>query len=70
MVPCSQSVLLALAKHGFALKTTSEALGIHQNTLRYRLGKALEVLRIDLDDPEARFQLQLAARILDFSNKK
>ncbi len=65
-----QSVLLALAKHGFALKRTSEALRIHQNTLRYRLGKALEVLRIDLDDPEARFQLQLAARILDFSNKK
>jgi PucR family transcriptional regulator, purine catabolism regulatory protein len=65
-----EDVLLALARHGFNLKVTSEALKIHLNTLRYRLAKALEALRLDLDDPDTRFQLQLAARILDFSAKK
>jgi purine catabolism regulator len=64
-----EAAVLALARHGFNLKATSEALGIHQNTLRYRLTKALEVLQVDLDEPEARFEFQLAARILDFSNK-
>lgn len=64
-----ESALLSLAKHGFSLKTTAEALGVHQNTLRYRLGKALDVIGVDLEDPEARFSIQLAARILDFSTK-
>jgi purine catabolism regulator len=64
-----ESVLISLAKHGFNLKITAEALGIHLNTLRYRLAKALEASRLDLDDPEARFALQLAARVLEFSNK-
>jgi purine catabolism regulator len=65
-----EDVLLSLARAGFNLKATSESLGIHLNTLRYRLAKALEALRLDLDNPETRFQLQLAARILDFSSKK
>lgn len=65
-----EAVLLALAKHGFSLKASAEALGIHQNTLRYRLAKALDLVHLDLDDPEARFSLELAARLLDFSNKK
>lgn len=65
-----ERVLLALAKHGFSLKQTAEALGIHPNTLRYRLARATEFLHIDLDDPEVRFQLQLAVRVLDFSNTR
>jgi len=65
-----EDVLLALARHGFNLKATSETLGIHLNTLRYRLGKALDALHIDLDNPETQFQLQLVARILGFSSKK
>lgn len=65
-----EAVLLALAKHGFSLKASAEALGIHQNTLRYRLAKALELSHLNLDDAESRFSLELAARILDFSNKK
>jgi len=64
-----EEVLLALARQGFNLKTTAERLGVHLNTLRYRLAKALEALHLDLDDPETRFQLQLAARILDYSSK-
>ncbi|HEV2037012.1 MAG TPA: helix-turn-helix domain-containing protein, partial [Candidatus Eremiobacteraceae bacterium] len=65
-----EGVLLSLARQGFNLKATSEKLGIHLNTLRYRLAKALEALGLELDNPETRFQLQLAARILDFSSKK
>jgi purine catabolism regulator len=65
-----ENVLISLAKHGYNLKATSEAMGIHLNTLRYRLGKALDALHLDIDDPETRFQLQLAARILEFSSKK
>ena len=64
-----ERVLLTLAMRGFNLKSTSAALRIHPNTLRYRLMRALDVLHLDLHDPETRFQLQLAARILDFSNK-
>jgi purine catabolism regulator len=64
-----EEALLVLARHGFNLKATSEALGVHLNTLRYRLGKATEALHLDLDDPDTRFQLQLAARILDYSSK-
>ncbi len=61
--------LLELAKHGFNLKQTAEALHIHTNTLRYRLSHAADALKLNLDDPEVRFQLQLAARILDFAAK-
>jgi purine catabolism regulator len=61
--------LLVLARHGFNLKATSEALSVHLNTLRYRLAKATEALHLDLNDPDTRFQLQLAARILDYSSK-
>ena len=64
-----EEALLVLARHGFNLKATSETLGVHLNTLRYRLAKALEALHLDLDDPDTRFQLQLAAKILDYSSK-
>lgn len=63
-----EKVLLTLAKHGFSLTKTADALRIHPNTLRYRMARALEILHIDLDDPETRFQLQLAVRILDFQS--
>ena len=65
-----ERVLLALAKNGFNLKQTAESLRIHTNTLRYRMARALQILKVDLDDPEIRFQLQLAVRVLDFSNTK
>jgi PucR family transcriptional regulator, purine catabolism regulatory protein len=57
--------LLALARHGFRFRQAAESLGIHPNTLRYRLERASEVLRLDLNDPDVKFRLQLAARLLD-----
>lgn len=63
-----ERVLLAFAEAGFHLRETAEKLSIHPNTLRYRLARAVDVLHVDLEDPETRFRLQLAVRILDFAN--
>jgi purine catabolism regulator len=57
--------VLALARNGFAMKETANALGIHTNTLRYRLNRASEVLDMRFEDPDARFELQLAAKLLE-----
>ena len=59
-------VLLTYARTGFNFRQTAETLGIHPNTLRYRLNRAVEILKIKLDDSEIRFRFQLATRILDF----
>lgn len=64
-----KTALLALAQSGFSFKATAERLRIHPNTLRYRLSRAVEATQLDLDDPEVRFRLQLAVRILEFTNK-
>lgn len=61
--------LLALARSGFRFGHTAEALGIHPNTLRYRLERATEALGLDLDDADVRFRLQLASRLLDLENR-
>jgi purine catabolism regulator len=61
-----KTVLLTYARTGFNFRLTAQRLGIHPNTLRYRLNRAMEVLAFRLDDPDVRFRLQLAARILDF----
>ncbi len=61
--------LLALARGGFHFRETAAALGIHPNTLRYRLERATQALRVDLDDADVRFKLQLASRLLDLENR-
>jgi purine catabolism regulator len=61
--------VLALARNGFAMKETAVALGIHANTLRYRLNRAAEVLGLRFDDPNARFGLQLAAKLLEIDGE-
>lgn len=42
----------------------SAAMFVHQNTFRYRLRRVAEVGRLDLDDPNARFAVQLQLRLL------
>jgi purine catabolism regulator len=61
--------LLALAASGFNFKETAQTLGIHPNTLRYRLARAVDATRLDLEDPDVRFRLQLAIRLLEFLDK-
>jgi sugar diacid utilization regulator/GAF domain-containing protein len=47
------------------LKPAAAALHLHVNTLRYRLGRIERLLGVDLDDVEARFQLEFAVRVLE-----
>lgn len=61
--------LLTLARSGFRFGETAVTLGIHPNTLRYRLERARTLLAIDLDDPDVRFRLQLASRLLDLQER-
>lgn len=42
----------------------SATMFVHQNTFRYRLRRVAEVGRLDLDDPNARFAVQLQLRLL------
>ncbi|MBV8117892.1 MAG: helix-turn-helix domain-containing protein, partial [Candidatus Eremiobacteraeota bacterium] len=60
--------VLALARSGFRMRETAHALGIHPNTLRYRLNRAADVLSVRFDAPETQFALQLAARLLEFDD--
>ena len=50
------------ACHG-NLSQTAKLLHIHRNTLSYRLERIAEITRLDLNDPEARFALQLALKL-------
>jgi purine catabolism regulator len=59
--------VVQLARNGFAMKETASKLGIHANTLRYRLTRASETLDLRLDDPNVRFELQLVARLMEIA---
>lgn len=62
------STLVALAEDGFHQRRTASRLHVHPNTLRYRLDRASDLLKADLNTPEWRFQLQLAARIMSLGH--
>lgn len=47
------------------LKATSEQLYIHRSSLKYRLEKITELLNINIDDSEERFNLMLAYKLYD-----
>jgi sugar diacid utilization regulator len=44
-------------------QAAAKRLGIHPNTLRYRLDRVREVARIELEDPETRLNLAVALRV-------
>ena len=52
----------AWLRHQGGLKATAAALGVHPQTVRYRLGRLRELLGGALDDPDGRFELELALR--------
>ena len=60
----SETLSAWLAEQG-RLGRVAERLGVHPQTARYRLGRLRELFGADLDDPEARFWLQLALRVDD-----
>lgn len=51
-------------EHG-SYDATAEALYIHRSTLKYRLQRIREIAGVDLNDPDTRFNLQLATRAHD-----
>jgi len=48
---------------GARYQACAEQLGIHVSTLRYRIGRFLELTGADLTDPETRFAFALAFRL-------
>jgi purine catabolism regulator len=62
--------LMTLASEGFQLLHAARALGIHISTLRYRLGRIETILGIALDDPEARFKLQVACEMFSLMSER
>ena len=48
---------------------TARLLNLHINSLYYRLQRLSELGGFDLDNPEVRFELQLALRVLRTSDR-
>jgi GAF domain-containing protein/sugar diacid utilization regulator len=61
LVACLRAYLAA----GGELKVAARELYLHRNSVRYKLRRISEITGLALSDPEVRFQLQLAFRILD-----
>jgi DNA-binding PucR family transcriptional regulator len=51
-------------ERGGSLDQAAESLFIHRSTLKYRLGRVANLAGVDLTDPDTRFNLQLATRVL------
>jgi PucR family transcriptional regulator, purine catabolism regulatory protein len=61
--------VVAWARCGFQGKRAAADLGVHDNTVRYRLERVAEALQVDLADPDVRFRLRLASDILALADK-
>jgi hypothetical protein len=57
-----EETTLAFVQHQGNAAAMARALGLHAQTARYRLGRLRELLGDDLDDPDARFELELSLR--------
>ncbi|MGJ9383137.1 helix-turn-helix domain-containing protein [Salipaludibacillus sp. CF4.18] len=51
-----------------SLSNASKQLFIHRSTLEYRLERVLELIQIDLDDAEMRFELMMAYKLYSLFN--
>src|SRR5690349_17564729 len=57
-----EETALAYVQHGGNAAAMARALHLHPQTIRYRLGRLRELLGDAIDDPDARFELELALR--------
>jgi hypothetical protein len=57
-----EATLRAWLEHRGRVEETATALGVHPQTVRYRLAQLREAFGTRLDDPDARFALELALR--------
>ena len=48
-------------------KTIAHELGVHPQTVRYRMARLRELFGEQLDDPDGRFELELALRLRPFA---
>lgn len=58
-----KETLGAYLKHNRHMKKAAEELFIHQNTLKYRIEKLLDITSLDFSDSEIRLNLMLALRL-------
>lgn len=59
----AMGTLVGYLDSGGNYRRAARDLTIHVNTLRYRLKRIADIIHADLDDPEQRFRLLLAARL-------
>jgi hypothetical protein len=57
-----ESTLLAWLEQQGNRAATARTLGVHEQTVRYRMNQLRELLGAALDDPQARFELELSLR--------
>lgn len=60
--------LAAWLDHPHRPQAIADQLGMHVQSVRYRLGRLRELFGDDLDDPAARFELQIALRASGFAD--
>ncbi|MDN0198258.1 helix-turn-helix domain-containing protein [Streptomyces sp. S.PNR 29] len=65
---CLVQTLRAYLDHFGDVPAASRALGVHPNSLRYRLRRITALSGIDLDDPDARLLAQIQLRLRDREN--
>lgn len=58
-----EATLLAWLRHHGAQAAVAAELGVHPQTVRYRMGRLRELFGPALDNPDKRFQLQLALQV-------
>ncbi len=58
-----EATLLAWLRHHGAQGAIAAELGVHPQTVRYRMGRLRDLFGPALDDPEKRFRLQLALHV-------
>lgn len=63
------TITLGALLEGRGLRQAAEQLVIHVSTLKYRIKRINEILRVDYHDPEIAFNLQLAVRLYKISRR-
>lgn len=68
--PQEREALWTWVQQGFSYKGAAEAMGLHVNTLRYRLRRVEEKVGLSLEAADDRFLLEVAARLWYLRDKK
>ena len=58
--------LTAYLTHGCSYVKTSEILGVHRNTVKYRIERIAELFGLDFDDDDQLFDLMLSVRMHEY----